>query len=58
MSDSQVVAIKPTLSQSTIPPKSLPNGSIDILSISQVSRVGKNTVCATMLLEKLGGQIY
>ncbi|MEA3102472.1 hypothetical protein [Caballeronia mineralivorans] len=57
MSDSQVVAHKPTPPQSAIL-KPLPNNRIVILSVSQVSRVGKSTVCATMLLEKLGGKIY
>jgi hypothetical protein len=57
MSESQVVAHKPTPPQSAIL-KPLPNNRIVILSVSQVSRVGKSTVCATMLLEKLGGKIY
>ena len=57
MSDTPVVAPKQTVPQTSIL-KSPPNRRMTILSVSQVSRVGKSTVCATLLLEKLGGKIF
>jgi hypothetical protein len=57
MSDSTAIVSKPTGLQPA-PLKPTVRKQLVILSISQVSRVGKSTVCATLLLEKIGGQIY
>jgi hypothetical protein len=54
---SSAVSTKPSTTEATAP-KSAPKKRLIILAVSQVSRVGKSTVCATLLLEKLGGTIF
>jgi hypothetical protein len=58
MSDPQAAEVTEMEPHKTVATKPAPNRRKVILAVSQVSRVGKSTVCATLLLDKLGGKIY